>query len=1003
MFLMLPDLEVGVNPSCSASSLPSLLKHEQAAFSSTENLDSTSSTPYPSSPALSSAKVSLKSLQAYDEYGVSEDPLQLQAQVRELKVQLESQTKLIVQMQNLLRRNSLSNDLVANISEPSIIIRDPEGKQREDSSQDRSYRSGQLRERKGEENQAMKDKTSRLNVEVERERTLIRSSSEQLPQARSRSTSPARLDSLVQSQARELSQLRQQIKESRRLGALQRRQLEELNKAFKELLQASKVDYYMGEVVKEQLDKSLSLLDKLEGRLDKGDSHLDNEDVAALELSRRLAKELQEKNRLIQSLQSQFRGQSPSSHHSSHSDLYHSDRTSSPCHSSQGGSRAHSQRHPSDWPGSAVPPVGGAQEEGVSGHRDPANRLQGLQRENGRLQDQLKSSEELNATLRSELDLHRSIMAQTSSHHQGQDQGHDQEGSGPQTGAHKGDGDFTAENAAAQPRTMNPDLLAEHLQEIRALRQRLEESIRTNDRLREQLERRLAEVEKDPAATNIFIHGNEEQGQLANEVRFLWGQNQALKEQLNSGSRDKQKENEKLRETLARRTAKLEQSRKELEALKQENSRLQERLDQSSQENSKLQETLHYSKEELHRLQCEVKLQRQQLSDSQHLLQSLRVELQVHEKIKTEAQTHKESSETTEEPVPAPPSGSVDLSELLSEIRHLRLQLERSIQTNTALRQRLEEQLLRGPNRSETININYLLSSPDEGGRSPGREGCDLRHSFQSHNEYTSVLHEERRRAHSEVDGGSFSSSSGDSASGTPSRLVPGHRMWANRSGRHILGLIEDYNALRKQISEGRKLSRSMDAQLQDCMHALRQQDSENKVIEQQHLKSLCSSVNTMQQVLDEAGRLLKLVWRISLPAANTAGDSGNNQQDELLKNEIARLKSRLSQQEKMLSGAVKRLRTTNQLKEGMERVIIDHVSDPRSVEESERELRGLDELNERLLTFVTCLGAWCGWFGLGGGKDAAGWRRWRTSAEVTGQAGEKSALEGTERKDKGC
>lgn len=42
------------------------------------------------------------------------------------------------------------------------------------------------------------------------------------------------------------------------------------------------------------------------------------------------------------------------------------------------------------------------------------------------------------------------------------------------------------------------DLLAEHLQEIRALRRRLEESIRTNDRLREQLEKKLAEVEKDP-------------------------------------------------------------------------------------------------------------------------------------------------------------------------------------------------------------------------------------------------------------------------------------------------------------------------------------------------------------------------------------------------------------------------------------------------------------------------------------------------------------------------
>lgn len=50
--------------------------------------------------------------------------------------------------------------------------------------------------------------------------------------------------------------------------------------------------------------------------------------------------------------------------------------------------------------------------------------------------------------------------------------------------------------------------------------------------------------------------------------------------------------------------------------------------------------------------------------------------------------------------------------------------------------------------------------------------------------------------------------------------------------------------------------------------------------------------------------------------------------QDELLKTEIARLKSRLSQQERMLIGAVKRLRTTNQLKEGMERVIIDQRTD---------------------------------------------------------------------------
>ncbi|XP_074545949.1 CDK5 regulatory subunit-associated protein 2 isoform X2 [Halichoeres trimaculatus] len=891
------DLEVGVKPSCSASSLPSLLKHEQANFSSTDNLDSTSSTPYPSSPAFSSAKVSLKGLQVYDEYGVSEDPHQLQGQVKELKAQLENQTKLILQMQSLLRRNSLYSDHVANTPDPSTV-RDQDGAQRDSHGQDRGYRSGT---KKDGETQSRQDGEKMQNRRL----------SDQLQQTRSRSTSPARLDSLVQSQARELSQLRQQIKESRRLGALQRRQLEELNRAFKELLQGNKVDYYMGEVVKEQLDKSLGILDRLEGRLDKGESHLDNEDVAALELSRRLAKELQEKNRLIQSLQSQLRDQTPSSHHSSHSDLFPSDRNS--CYSSPT-TLGLGQRPPSDWPG--------AQQEG--GVSEPG-RLHGLQRENGRLQEQLRDSEELNATLRSELDLHRSIMAQTGFHHQEQDHKEDRDPSGPQVDLplKEGDGGST-KNSADQTRSMNPDLLAEHLQEIRALRQRLEESIRNNDCLREQLEKKLAEVEKDPAATNIFIHGNEEQGQLANEVRFLWGQNQALKEQLSTGSRDKQKENEKLRETLARRTAKLEQSRKECDALRQENSRLQERLELSSQERSALQESLHYSKEELHRLQMEVKLQQQQLSDSQHLLQSLRVELQVYEKIKTEARKQNESTEATQDPTQAPPSsGPVDLSELLQEIRHLRLQLERSIQTNTALRQRLEEQLLRGANRSETININYLLSSPDEGGRSPGKEGCDL-HAFHGHAEHTAAFHDDRLRARS--DGGSLSSSSGESASGAPSRLVPGHRMWANRNGRHILGLIEDYNALRKQISEGRKLSRSMDAQLQECLQAVRQQGADNKVMEQQHVKSLSGSVNTMQQVLEEAGRLLKLVWRVSLPTGPTGGDGRSNQQDELLKNEISRLKSRLSQQERMLNGAVKRLRTTNQLKEGMERVIIDQL-----------------------------------------------------------------------------
>lgn len=71
------------------------------------------------------------------------------------------------------------------------------------------------------------------------------------------------------------------------------------------------------------------------------------------------------------------------------------------------------QEQPSDWTRAA----GGVKEDQLWSRGG----LQGLQRENGRLQEQLRSSEELNASLRTELDLHRSIMAQMGSDQDGPD------------------------------------------------------------------------------------------------------------------------------------------------------------------------------------------------------------------------------------------------------------------------------------------------------------------------------------------------------------------------------------------------------------------------------------------------------------------------------------------------------------------------------------------------------------------------------------------------------
>ncbi|KAL0163349.1 hypothetical protein M9458_042745, partial [Cirrhinus mrigala] len=76
--------------------------------------------------------------------------------------------------------------------------------------------------------------------------------------------------------------------------------------------------------------------------------------------------------------------------------------------------------------------------------------------------------------------------------------------------------------------------------------------------------------------------------------------------------------------------------------------------------------------------------------------------------------------------------------------------------------------------------------------------------------------------------------------------------------GRHVLGLIEDYNALRKQITEAKRLTADLDTQIHDSGRAVDQ------------MKSVSSSVNTMQQVLEEAARLLKLLWRVSVPLGDT-------------------------------------------------------------------------------------------------------------------------------------
>uniref|UniRef100_A0A8C2UDB4 CDK5 regulatory subunit-associated protein 2 n=1 Tax=Coturnix japonica TaxID=93934 RepID=A0A8C2UDB4_COTJA len=430
------------------------------------------------------------------------------------------------------------------------------------------------------------------------------------------------------------------------------------------------------------------------------------------------------------------------------------------------------------------------------------------------------------------------------------------------------------------------ELLMEYLNEIRILRQRLEYSIKNNERLRKQLERQVTDKELDQGSANNFIHGSEQHNSLTSEVHFLRKQNQVLNAMLAKGSRDKQKENEKLRESLSKKNAIIEHLHEDYECIKKENERLQKQIGKKEDETRYLTCEIYSSRNELNRLQTEMNVKQHQLSENEKLLQSLRTEIKVYEKLEEARRKRTDPRCDASEEFRKDQNNPVDLHELLTEIQSLRVQLERSIETNKTLHEKLEEQLSKEKKEEmgsvSAVNINYLFKQ-----ESQHYAGMNDIFNFGQILRKESVGEGTRSASKDDLDCCSTSSSG---TSCTP-RLVPGHRMWADKNGRHVLGLIEDYNALRKQISEGQQVLGEMEVTLREVTGTKLQEPGIKGI------NNFCTA----------------LIYYHHLRI-----------QDEGMKAEILRLRKKLSEQEKKLHSTVKRLHSTNQLKENMEKVIID-------------------------------------------------------------------------------
>uniref|UniRef100_A0ABM5F765 CDK5 regulatory subunit-associated protein 2 n=1 Tax=Pogona vitticeps TaxID=103695 RepID=A0ABM5F765_9SAUR len=476
------------------------------------------------------------------------------------------------------------------------------------------------------------------------------------------------------------------------------------------------------------------------------------------------------------------------------------------------------------------------------------------------------------------------------------------------------------------PSKLPPELLMEHLHEIRMLRHQLEESIKTNDRLRKQLEQQVTDFARDQGSASACIHGLEPRNSRSSEIHFLRDQNQLLNVMLAKGSQDRQKENEKLRESLGKKSVTLEHLHKACELLKKENLKLQARVGKQEGENGRLTHEIYNLRNELNRLQMELSATQHQLAEKDHLLPALQMALKMYEKLDNAIRSQTDGSREEGWKDQNPP---LDLNPVLTEIQTLRAQLERSVTTSQTWDGKPAEPFWSGKadisGCSSTVTISRLFKQESQlhAGlnefKFPTAEGSILELQ-QKYGDRLAPLKADTEPPRDPSDASSRCSSS--TSRSQDSSLLPRHCVWADKNGRHVLGSIEDYNSLREQITEGQKLLSELELPIKDT--ALLEPGA--MVFHQASLDRLSAAVGVIRRNLEEVARLLKLLWRVSLPMKVVHG-AAYSLQDETLRAEVQKLRRKLAEQEKKLHSTVKHLHSTNRLKENMEKVIIDQLA----------------------------------------------------------------------------
>ncbi|XP_029904757.1 myomegalin isoform X2 [Myripristis murdjan] len=718
-------------------------------------------------------------------------------------------------------------------------------------------------------------------------------------------TWPGKFDMLIQAQARELSHLRQRLREGRGVCNILTQHLGDTTKAFEELLRANDIDYYMGQSFRDQLAQSSALAQRVSAKISGRDHSEDPDDKTEL-LAIRLSKELQQKDKVIESLRAKLNQHQSHHHHQHH-------RSCTPCSShalSETTDQSDRISYVSDEQGSTnedlelCSDMEAASEFGQEETRASTRASTGFSVPQSKPPQDFPLSTLQQASSSGFLPL--SYHGVMSSPLVGTTSASLNASPATKPGAsllesralwdmpygtrpmRVGAADLSSGSSGYQSGTSHTgsDLMKEHLREIRSLRQRLEDSIQTNDRLRQQLEEKLANTAREKGApTNIYIQGLDSVGQLSGEIRLLKEENISLQSQLKQAAKDGSKEADELREAVLLERAKLKEAQLEAERWAEQSRRLQAEAQGHSQEITQLKQDRQRNQETINRLQHEVSVLQQQLCESCSLVHSLQCELQVYNRVcGVPKNTH--SGQASESSQPGDSAVAFNPREL-----HAQLEQRLTGQADTHARRQLFNDSVPSPPVRDTGL--FSPSSPLSPTQEPTEEAeaADQAPNLQG-----------------QAPDGSF----------------------ANRHGRHAVGHVDDFKALQQQILEGSALVCKIEATLHTLSSPALPEFSLHQPMDTGVVMQLLDNSQTLRQILEEATSLLRMFWRAALPSSEESNHS--TKQEQSLREEISSLRLRLTEQEEALRDAMERLRSSNRTKDSMEHFIVSQLSRTRDV-----------------------------------------------------------------------